>query len=237
MEENCSGFVAMKSSLFSRKVWAGLFAIVLMLGVTVMPLSAEAGVRYPKENYREFHLYFTPSTQFGKLVEKVDGIGRVACGAVNERDIQYRLSRRGWVPGSAKAYQAATVNVSGKFANQTYYANGEGINTTPWGGYINYYTIPTTGNATGQLIDKQFTTVRREKDGIAGEWESRDFRVGEKEYALNGNVIRDQSLKEIRLANVDALLVTTKARGRTPLYIGDSAGNSTSPLPVKCPGI
>jgi hypothetical protein len=44
MEENCSGFVAMKSSLFSRKVWAGLFAIVLMLGVTVAPLSAEAAL-------------------------------------------------------------------------------------------------------------------------------------------------------------------------------------------------
>jgi hypothetical protein len=32
----------MKSSLLSRKVWAGVFAIVLMLGVTVMPLSASA---------------------------------------------------------------------------------------------------------------------------------------------------------------------------------------------------
>jgi hypothetical protein len=47
MEMNCSGFVAMKSSLFSRNMWASLFAIVLMLGVTVAPLSAEAMTRIP----------------------------------------------------------------------------------------------------------------------------------------------------------------------------------------------
>jgi hypothetical protein len=55
-----SGFIAMKSSLLSRKMWTAVFAIVLMLGVTVMPLSAEAGVKV-----RDLQVYNDPAMMQG----------------------------------------------------------------------------------------------------------------------------------------------------------------------------